>query len=121
MLKGYLARLPVAFHRALHERRWHEEHERVRTALAEIEQRNRQLVEESVYEVFRVSIDGKFECANASLLQMLACPSLEDLQALNLASDIFRYPEHYVKFMAACRDQGLVQSAETEWRLRMEA
>jgi two-component system, cell cycle sensor histidine kinase and response regulator CckA len=73
-------------------------------------------VEDSIYGIFRVSLDGKFECANASLLQMLACSSLEELRALNLAGDIFRYPEHYVKFVGMCREQGLVHSAETEWR-----
>ncbi|HEY2455867.1 MAG TPA: ATP-binding protein, partial [Candidatus Acidoferrum sp.] len=116
VLKDHLARLPLAIRRALQEKDLRETHERTIAALAESEARNRSLVEESVYGIFRVSLEGKFQCANPSLLQMLACTSMEELQELSLAEDVFRYPEHYVKFVATCREQGLVTSTVSEWR-----
>jgi two-component system, cell cycle sensor histidine kinase and response regulator CckA len=116
ILKEHMAKLPVALSRALQEKALRDANAEFRTALAQSEARNRELVEDSVYGIFRVSLNGNFVGANSSLLQMLACSSLDELQSLNLAEEIFRYPEHYVKLVASCRAQGLVQSAESEWR-----
>src|SRR5208282_5695252 len=76
----------------------------------------RELVENSSYGIFRVSLAGAFLYANASLLQLLACKNLEDLQVLNLSTDVFRYPEEFGQLMVTCRQIGFVHSAETELR-----
>jgi PAS domain S-box-containing protein len=116
VLKSHLARLPLAVHKALGETQLRASNDEVQRALRESEERNQQLVENSVYGVFRISLDGKFALANKSLLQILACPGLEVLQTLNFTADIFRFPEHCVKLMNSCRKDGLVHNAETEWR-----
>lgn len=114
--KDCLARLPIALKRALQEKQLREANDEARQALQESETRNRELIENSVYGIFRMTPYGSFLVANPALLQMLACSSEPVLQSLNLSTDIFRFPEQCVKLLATCRAEGLVQSAETEWR-----
>src|SRR5271157_1934241 len=114
--KDRLTRLPVALKRALEEKQLRDANKRAQTALAESEARNRELVENSSYGIFRVSLAGEFLSANASLLQLLACKDLEDLKVLNLSTDVFRYPEEFGQLMVTCRQIGFVHSAETELR-----
>jgi len=87
-------------------------------ALSLSEARNRQLVENSIYGIFRISPDGTFLDPNPALLRILGCDSLADLNPPALVRDIFRYPAHYAQCTAACRREGQVHSAETEWRRR---
>jgi len=116
VLKDRLSRLPMTLKRALKEKELRHANDDVRRALLESETRNRELIENSVYGVFRVSLDGLFVCANPAMLRILACSSLQALQSMNLSTDIFRFPEHYIRLFASCRENGLIQSAETEWR-----
>ena len=114
--KNQLARLPMAVKRALEEQKLREANEEARRALEESEARNRELIESSVYGIFRIGLDGAFLRANRALRETLACDSLEILQTLNFCRDVFRYPEHCGKVMTQCRKEGLVPSTETEWR-----
>jgi PAS domain S-box-containing protein len=95
-----------------------DEHARAREALRISEARNHDLVENSVYGIFRVSDEGAFLDGNPALLRILGCVSAEDLLSLNLARDIFRFPEQYVQLIGACREKGRVHGAEAEWRRR---
>ena len=106
----------MALKRALEEKQWRDAHARAQAALAESEARNRELVENSSYGIFRVSLAGKFLSANSSLLQLLACKNLEELRVLNLSTDIFRFPEEFGQLAVTCRQIGFVHSAETELR-----
>jgi len=65
-----------------------------------------------------MSTDGMFLDANPALLRILGCSSPADLRELNLVRDIFRYPEQFSQFIGACRQQGKVHGAESEWRRR---
>ena len=94
------------------------EHARAQEALRASEARNRDLVENSVYGIFRVCADGSFLDANPALLRILGCASEEDLLALNLARDIFRFPEQYAQISGASRQRGQVHGMEAEWRRR---
>ncbi len=115
--KDRLTRLPVALKRALEAKQLRDANARAQAALAESEARNLELVENSSYGIFRVSLAGKFLSANASLLQLLACKNLEELRALNLSTDIFRFPEEFAQLTVTCRQIGFVHSAEAElWR-----
>ncbi len=118
MLKDRLARLPVALKRALEERQLRDANAQVRFQLAESEARSREPIENSIYGIFHVSFEGSFLSPNSVLLQLLACNSLHELQSLNLATDVFRYPENFSRLLASCREHGLVHSDETEWRRR---
>lgn len=111
-----LTRLPIALRRALELKQLRDANNEMQNALSKSEARNRELIENSVYGVFRVSLDGCFLCANPALLRILACGSLQMLQTLNLSADVFRFPEQFMRLYASCRENGLVHSAETEWR-----
>ena len=116
VLKDRLPRLPMALKRALEEKELRDANAGVRRALQESETRNRELIESSVYGVFRVSLTGSFLSVNPAMLRILTCSSLEVLRSLNLSTDIFRFPEHCTRLFGSCQENGLVQSAETEWR-----
>ena len=94
------------------------ERKRAEEAALRSEARNRDLVEHSVYGIFRATVDGTFLDANPALLSILGCSRTEDLKALNLVRDVYRFPEQYMQHVAACRSAGLVHGVETEWRRR---
>jgi two-component system, cell cycle sensor histidine kinase and response regulator CckA len=94
------------------------ENARAREALQLSEARNRDLVENSAYGIFRVAADGSFLDANPTLRRITGCASTDDLLALNLGRDIFRFPEHYTQLTTACRQKGQVHGMEAEWRRR---
>src|ERR1700757_2276615 len=116
--KDRLARLPFALKRAVGEHRMSEETARLRVSLQESETNSRELVENSIYGNFRAGLDGTFFSANDTLLKILACSSFSEVQALNLANDVFRYPETFTKLLADSRERSVVRNAETEWRRR---
>ncbi len=94
------------------------ERKRAEEALALSEARNRQLVENSIYGIFRIAPDGTFLDPNPALLRMLGCASAEELSPPALVRDVFRYPAHYAECLTACRHESQVHRAETEWRRR---
>ncbi|MBZ5703131.1 MAG: response regulator [Acidobacteriia bacterium] len=94
------------------------EHKRAEEALRLSEARNRDLVENAAYGICRTSLDGVFQYVNPALLRMLQCASSEEIRALKLAGDVFRYPEEFARLVAACQEQGRISGAESEWRRR---
>jgi hypothetical protein len=118
ILKDHISRLPVALRRAITEQKLKDENIRANEALHNSEMRNRGLVENAVYGIFRSSADGSFLDGNPALRKMLGCDGLEQLQAMNLAGDVFRFPEHYAQIQVSCRQSGQIHGVETEWRRR---
>jgi PAS domain S-box-containing protein len=118
ILKDHISRLPVALQRAITEKKLRDENTRANEALRVSEARNRDLVENSVYGIFRAAADGVFLDVNPALIRMLGCDTVEELQVLNLIRDVFRFPEHYAQLTANCREHGQVHGVETEWRRR---
>jgi PAS domain S-box-containing protein len=94
------------------------ERKRAEEALAKSEARNRQIVEHSAYGIFRISEDGAFLDPNPALLRILGCTSADELQPPALVRDFFRYPAQFAECTAACREEGQIYKAETEWRRR---
>ena len=94
------------------------ERKRAEEALALSEARNRQIVENSVYGIFRIAADGTFLDPNPAMVRMLGCASLEDLRPPAQVSDIFRYPTQYAECLAACQQQRQARFKETEWKRR---
>ena len=116
ILKDRLKRLPIALNRALSEKALRDENQRAHEALRISEARNRSLVENAVYGIARVSGDGAFLDANPALCRMLGCAPEIGVENLNLARDLFRFPEHYARLMATCREFGQLHGAEVEWK-----
>jgi two-component system, cell cycle sensor histidine kinase and response regulator CckA len=85
-------------------------------ALDRSEERNRDLVEHSIYGISRVAADGTFLDANPAFLSILGCTGSGEVNALNLRNDVFHFPERHVELMASCREKGQIHGAETEWR-----
>jgi len=85
-------------------------------ALDRSEERNRDLVEHSIYGISRVAADGTFLDANPAFLSILGCTGSGELNALNLRNDVFHFPERHVELMASCREKGQIHGAESEWR-----
>src|SRR5260370_39593119 len=52
------------------------------------------------------------------LLSILGCATADELHALNLMQDVFRFPEQHPALMAKCREHGQVHGAESESRRR---
>lgn len=102
----------------LDEKTLRDENARAQEALRISEERNRDLVENSAYGIFRVTADGSFLDGNPTLLRIMGCASAADLLALNLARDIFRFPEQYAQLSSACQHNGRVHGAEADWRRR---
>jgi two-component system, cell cycle sensor histidine kinase and response regulator CckA len=94
------------------------ERKRAEEALAQSEARNREIIENSAYGIFRIARDGAFLDPNPALLRILACASPEELQPPAVVRDVFRYPTDYAECMSACQQAGQVHNTETEWRRR---
>lgn len=94
------------------------ERKRAEEALALSEARNRQLVENAAYGIFRISLEGAFLDPNPALLRILGYASPEELAHSALVRDVFRYPAEYTECLAACRQEGRTHISETEWRRR---
>ena len=110
--------LPFALKRALSERKMLQENAHMRAELARSEQRARDLMENAIYGIFQARVDGTFDSANQTLQEILACSNFTEVQQLNLAKDVFRYPEAFVQLLNDCRENGMVHNAESEWRRR---
>jgi two-component system, cell cycle sensor histidine kinase and response regulator CckA len=82
------------------------------------EARYRDTVEHSVYGVCMVNASGQATTANAAMQRILGCTSLEELNEVNFLRDVFRYSDQQAQLFAACRKDGSVQNAETEWKRR---
>src|SRR5712692_2441802 len=118
VLKDNLKRLPSALTRALAEKALRDKYTKSQDALRVSEACNRDLVENSVYGIFRVTTDRHFLDANPALLRIIGCGSAQELKDLNLARDIFRFPEQHSQFMEQCRQHGQIHGVEAEWRRR---
>src|SRR5262249_44332115 len=85
-------------------------------ALRVSEERNRDLVENSIYGISRVSADGEFLDGNPALLRILGCESMQQFRELHLFRDVFRFPEQQARLFNSCKQAGHVRSTEAEWR-----
>jgi two-component system cell cycle sensor histidine kinase/response regulator CckA len=116
VLKNRMKRLPLALHRALRDKALRDENQSASEALRVSETRNRALIEHAACGIACVSGDGALLAANPALRHMLGSPADQGVGTLNLARDLFRFPEQYVRLMAAYREFGQVQGTEAEWK-----
>ena len=129
VLKERLSRLPAALKRAIREKSLHQKKMQAQTELVQSEMRaqeqlrdgearHKNLIDHSPYGIFRATFDGSFHDTNPALLAMLGFTSVEELRAVNLGRDVFRFPEHWAQLTADCRENGPVHGAESEWQRR---
>jgi PAS domain S-box-containing protein len=87
-------------------------------SLRKSEAHYREVVEHSIYGSCLVTASGAATVANAAMLRILGCSTQEELGSINFVRDVFRYSDQQAQLFAACREQGLLQNAEAEWRRR---
>lgn len=85
-------------------------------ALRASEERNRDLFENSIYGICRVSASGDFLDGNPALLRILGCESMLQLREMHLFRDVFRFPEQQAQLFNSCWQVGHVRGTESEWR-----
>ena len=116
ILKDHLARLPSAVQRALSEKSLRDERARAAETLQESEARNRELVENAAFGIFRSRASGEFLDVNPTLVRMLGYDSREELLGRNLLADVYRYPHQRSALLEECNRTGRVDGAEVDWR-----
>ena len=85
-------------------------------ALVQTEQKYRALIQNSLYGIYRVSVDGRLSEANPVLLKMLQYDSAAELAALNLATDVFRDPSDRERMVELYRKNGQIKNMEVDWK-----
>jgi PAS domain S-box-containing protein len=114
LVKGRLARLVPAVHRALRDVSQHREHERAVEALRVSEAQFRSLVERAVFGIYQSTLEGRFLRVNAALVAMLGYESPADLAAVPLPSV---YADSSVRREIVRRtiEQGHITGVEAIW------
>jgi len=108
VLKGNLARLPLAVERALRDRE-------VRGARQHAENLYRNLVESVPVGLFITSPEGSIVEANPALIEMLGFSDAESLKRANV-SDLWLRPEELARIRVILGREGVVQNFEMEMR-----
>ncbi len=114
--KNRLDRLPLAVALAVEERTRREELNRAEKELRHSEAQYRALLENPIYGICHVDVDGRFLAANEALVAMLGYGSREELMAVNLGTDILRDPIGREQLLESCRKIGHVDLIEVEWK-----
>jgi diguanylate cyclase (GGDEF)-like protein/PAS domain S-box-containing protein len=81
-------------------------------ALKASESRYRELYENVVAGVFQSTPDGKFMSANPALVRMLGYASEDELLGIDIARDLYMYPEDRDNWRSNMEQQGEIRNAE---------
>jgi two-component system NtrC family sensor kinase len=85
-------------------------------ALEESEERYRSLFDRAAFGIYRSTPEGRFVEANPALIRMLGYESLDELRALDLATDVYRYPEDRAALFDAVEHDAPEPWVEVEWK-----
>lgn len=89
---------------------------RTQDALCRSEEDYRTLVKGAAYGMYRSSEDGRFLAVNPALVDMLGYRSEEDVLALSLANDLYRYPAERARLVSRYREVDHIENVEVDWR-----
>jgi len=92
------------------------ERKRTELELRRSDARNRELIDNAPYGIFRSRATGQLLDVNPTLVRMLGHDSRDELLCRNLLDDIFRYPQQRAALLEECNRTGRVDSAEAEWK-----
>jgi PAS domain S-box-containing protein len=88
----------------------------VEESLRRSEARNRDLIENAVYGVYRSSSEGRFLEVNGALIRMLGYRSAAEVLALNLGTQVYRHAAERLPLVELLETAGQVQGVETQWK-----
>ncbi len=92
------------------------EHKLVEDALRRSEAAFRSMVENAPFGILRTKMDGKIVQANPAMVRMLGYDSEQEILVLNMAQDVFRFPEQRAEAIAWSKKQDSAQGIELEWK-----
>jgi diguanylate cyclase (GGDEF)-like protein/PAS domain S-box-containing protein len=81
-------------------------------ALKASESRYRELYENVVAGVFQSTPEGNFMSANPALVRLLGYASEDEMLGLDIARDVYMYPEDRANWLANMQSQGEIRNAE---------
>ncbi len=93
-------------------------YKKVKQALAESEQRYRQLFENVPIGIYRTTPDGRVVNANPALIKMAGCASFAELASLNMNKEYSRSNLKRGDFIQLMERDGEVKGLEMTWRTR---
>jgi PAS domain S-box-containing protein len=88
----------------------------VEESLRRSEARNRDLIENAVYGVYRSSLEDRFLEVNGALIRMLGYRSAAEVLALNLGTQVYRHAAERLPLVELLETAGQVQGVETQWK-----
>jgi PAS domain S-box-containing protein len=91
------------------------ERRRAEEALRRSEARNRELVENALYGIYRATLLGQLLYANPALVKMLGYDSQEELLSRKLPTEIYRNSADRAQIIERYKQLGRVDGAEVEW------
>jgi two-component system, cell cycle sensor histidine kinase and response regulator CckA len=115
VLKGQLARLPIALRRAREEKEFRAAERNAIEALRESEARYRGLVDNATYGICWVTIEGGLLFVNPALVQMLGYDSPADLVAIQNTNSLFCDESARLKLLEQYTNRRRVD-APVEWK-----
>jgi len=113
---NHIGHLPVAIHRALHEKALRDERDRAEDFLLHSEARYRALAGNLSYGICRCGLDGKFLEVNDAMVRMLGYASKEELLSANLAGEFIQDPGKRAQLLGRPDEHDSPDPLEMEWR-----
>jgi diguanylate cyclase (GGDEF)-like protein/PAS domain S-box-containing protein len=113
---NHISHLPVAIHRALHEKALRDERDRAENFLLHSEARYRALSGNLSYGICRCGLDGKFLEVNDAMVRMLGYASKEELLSANHASEFIQDPGKRAQLLGRPDEHDSLDPLEMEWR-----
>ncbi len=87
-------------------------------ALKASEAKYRELFQNVTAGVFQTSIDGKFLSANPAMVRLLGYESEEELLGLDIAKDVYMYPDSRENWAKSIQEKGEIRNSELVLRKR---
>ncbi len=94
---------------------------RAEDALKESEEKYRRIFEESQDVIFVSSIDGKFIDINPAGLLLFGYPSLEEIQKIDIAKELYKNPEERQKCVERLQENGFIKDYELQLKKKDES
>lgn len=85
-------------------------------ALRQAEERYRSMVQNAVYGIYRSTPEGRFLDVNPALVRMLGYETVDEVMALDIATDLYCDPEERTKLVERYRQTGHIDGVEVEWK-----
>jgi PAS domain S-box-containing protein len=86
--------------------------------LQESEKNFRSIVEQAPHGIYRADAQGKLLLVNPAFVKMLGYDSKEEVLALNIGKDVYRYPEQRADLVAQALQNGRFSDIEIEMRCK---